>query len=108
MLVIGRVVRRQRQGKSRMMAAVPARRERLTLHHRHLMLVLMDTVMDDVVDSGFWAEIARFELFHKFYARAGDCPSAGWAMRASSATFRRGGVASSNSSDPTKHSPAME
>ena len=55
MLVIRRMMRRDRDGKSRMIPAMLARRERLALHHRHLMLVLMDAMMDDVVDPGFGA-----------------------------------------------------
>ena len=55
MLVIRRVMRRDRERKARMMAAVLARRERLTLYHRHLVLILMDPIMDDIVDPGFGA-----------------------------------------------------
>jgi len=36
----------------------------LALHHGHLMLVLVNAIMHDVVDSGFGAKIARFELVH--------------------------------------------
>ena len=106
MLVIGRVVRRDRNGKPRMIAAVFARRKRLALHHRDLVLILMDSIMHHVVDSGFGAKVARFELIHNFYARAGR--KAPWAAGAWFVTFRRGGVASKSSSDPAKHSPAME
>src|ERR1035441_4279011 len=65
MLVIRRVMRRDSEGKSRVFAAMPARRKRLPLHHSHLVLVLMDAIMYDVVNSRFGAEVARFELFHK-------------------------------------------
>ena len=66
MLVIRRVMGRDGDSESRMMAAVPARRKRLALHHGHLMLVVMDPVVNNVVDPGVRANIARFELFHKW------------------------------------------
>jgi hypothetical protein len=69
MLVIGRMMRRDGKGKSRVLAAMPAGRKRLALHHRHLVLILMDSIVHNIVDSGFGAEIARFELFHKFFSR---------------------------------------
>jgi hypothetical protein len=55
MLVIGRVMRCDRERKSRMIAAMPARWKRLALHHGHLVLVLMDASMHDIVDSGLGA-----------------------------------------------------
>jgi hypothetical protein len=64
MFVIGRVMCRGGEGESRMIAAVFAGRKRLALHDRYLMLVLMDAVMNDVVNSGSGAKIAWFELFH--------------------------------------------
>ncbi len=92
-----------------MVATMFAGRKRLALHHRYWMLILMNAVMNDVVDSRSGALIAGFELFHSRYARAGDCPSAVWvAALTASPTFRRGGVASNKSSDPAKHNPAME
>jgi hypothetical protein len=106
-LMIGRMMRRNGNDESRMIAALFAGRKRLALHHCHLVFILVDSIVHDVVDSGFWAEIARFELIHKlFYARAGR--SAPWPAGASSAILRRGGVAINNSSDPAKHNPAME
>ncbi len=109
MFVIGRVMGRCRERESRMIAAMPAGRKRLALYDCYLMLVLMDAVMNNVVNSRSGALVARFELFHSRYARAGDCPSAVWvAALTTSPTFRRGGVASNNSSDPAKHNPAME
>ncbi len=80
--------------------------KRLALHHRYLMFVLMDAIMHDIVDARSGTQIARLELIHNFYARAGR--KAPWAVGASFATFRRGGVASSKSSDPAKHRPAIE
>jgi hypothetical protein len=64
MLVIGRVMRRNRNGEAWMFSAQFARGKRLALHHRHLMLVLMDSIVHHVVDSGFGAQIARLELIH--------------------------------------------
>ena len=58
-------MRRNRNGETGMIAAVLAGRKCFAFHHRHLVLVLMDTVMHYVVYSGFWAQIARFELIHK-------------------------------------------
>jgi hypothetical protein len=66
MLMIGRVMRRDGDGKSWMLAALFASRKRLALHHCHLVLILVNPIVHDVVDSGFGAEIARFELIHKF------------------------------------------
>jgi hypothetical protein len=71
MLVIRRVMRRYREGESRMVAAMLAGRESLTLYHGHLVLVLMGSVVHHVVNSGFGAEIARFELLHYFLLRLG-------------------------------------
>jgi hypothetical protein len=105
MLVIRRVMGRNRKRKSRMFAAMPAQRERFALHHRHLMLVLMDPIMHYVVDSGSGTKIAGLELIHNIYARAGR--KAPWAAGAWSGTCRRGGVASSSRNDPAKHNPAM-
>jgi hypothetical protein len=85
---------------------MPARWERLAFHHGHLMLVLVDSIMHHVVDSGSGTKIAGLELIHNLYAWAGR--NAPWAAGAWSATFRRGGVAASNSNDPAKHNPAME
>ena len=106
MLVIRRLMRRDRNREASMIATVLAGGEGLALHHRHLVPVLMDAVMHNFVDSGLGTEIARFELVHKCYARAGR--NEVWAAGESSATLRRGGVANSNSSDPAKHNPAME
>ena len=64
MLVIGRMMRRDRDRKARMITAMLACGKRLALHHRYLVLVLMDAIMDDVVDPGFGAQIAGFELIH--------------------------------------------
>ena len=106
MLVIRRVMRRDRHGEARMIATESARGKSLAFHHRHLMLVFMNAVMHYVVDSGFGTEIAGFELIHRNQACAGrnEACAAGESL----ATFRRGGVARSNSSDPAKHKPAME
>jgi hypothetical protein len=57
------------QRKSGMIAAMPAGRKRLALHDGYLVLVLMnaimmDTIVDDVVNSRSGAEVAWFELFH--------------------------------------------
>jgi hypothetical protein len=65
-LVIGRVMCRDHQRKSRIIPALPAGWKRLALHHGHLVLVLMGSVMYDVVDSGFRALIAWFELIHDY------------------------------------------
>jgi hypothetical protein len=68
MFVIGRVVRRHGDRKSRKIAAVLARGERLAFHYCHLVLVLMSAAfVHDVVDSRSGAEIARFELIHKVF-----------------------------------------
>jgi hypothetical protein len=69
MFVIGRMMRRDGKGKSWVLAAMPAGRKRLALHHGHLVLILVNTIMHNVVDSGFGAEIARFELIHKLFLR---------------------------------------
>ena len=65
MLVVGRVVSRDRNREASMIATEFAGGEGLALHHSHLVPVLMDTVMHNVVDSGLGTEIARFELFHR-------------------------------------------
>ena len=65
MLVIRRMMRRECEGESRIVAAVSARRKGLTFYHRDLMLVLMHAIVYDVINSRFGAEIARFKLFHK-------------------------------------------
>lgn len=64
MLVIGGVMGRGGEGEARMIAAMFAGRKRLALHHRYWMLVLMNAVMDDVVNSRSGAQIAWFEFFH--------------------------------------------
>lgn len=43
---------------------MPARREGFAFHHGHLVLVLVDAIMHDVVDSGSGAKVAWFELVH--------------------------------------------
>ena len=68
-LVIGRVMRGNGDGEARMIAALFACRKRLALDHRHLVLVLVNPIVHNIVDSGFGAEIARFELIHKFFLR---------------------------------------
>ncbi len=65
MLVIQCMMRREREGESRVIAAMSARRKGLTLYHRDLMLVLMDSSVYHIINSRFGAEIARFKLFHK-------------------------------------------
>jgi hypothetical protein len=65
MLVVGRVVRRDRNTEARMISAMFTRGKRLAFHHRHLVLVLMDSVMHHIVDSRLGTEIAGFELIHK-------------------------------------------
>jgi hypothetical protein len=72
-------MRRNRNGEAWMITAQFARGKRLTLHHRHLVLVLMGPSVYHVVDSGFGAEIARLELIHNFLGSRGpqgamDCP----------------------------------
>jgi len=55
MFVIGRVMRRNGKGKSRVLAAMPAGRKWLALHHRHLVFILMNPIVHNIVDSGFGA-----------------------------------------------------
>jgi hypothetical protein len=69
MPVIRRMMRMGRERKARMLAAMLARRKRLAFDHSHLVPILMNPVMNDVVDSGFGAEIARFRLFHKSFSK---------------------------------------
>jgi len=69
------MMRRDGKRKPRVLAAMPAGRKRLAFHHGHLVLILMDSIVHNVVDSGFGAEIARFELFHKLVLRSGGSQS---------------------------------
>jgi len=55
MFVIRGVVRRNRNGETGMITALFTDRKGLALHHRHLMLVVMNSVMHDIVDPGFGA-----------------------------------------------------
>lgn len=65
MLVIRRVMRRDGDGETRMIAAVFARGKGLPFHHRYLVLVLMNALVHDIVDSRFGTKIAWFELIHR-------------------------------------------
>lgn len=69
-LVIGRMMRRNGNGESRVLAALFTSRKRLAFHHRHLVLILMNPVMHNIVNSGFRAEVARFELIHNLFLRS--------------------------------------
>jgi hypothetical protein len=72
MFVIRRMMRCNGDRESGVIAALFASRKRLALHHCHLVPILMDSIVHNVVNSGFGAEIARFELIHKLsYACAG-------------------------------------
>ena len=67
--VIRRVMRRDGDGETRMIAALFAGRKHLAFHYCHLVLILVNPIVHNVVDSGFGAEIARFELIHKLFLR---------------------------------------